>query len=225
MISQKTQVGLLLCLLLAAFPVSAGFVAITVQGVFVPNNNAPGGPEDHLNLNGASYSGVFHYDTEEPLFYLEEEEVFPSGEKFMLGTFYSLPSFFQITNRPNGAADVFHSYTPPSWSVSNFYSDGALPDQILPVWGNFDLDNVEVFTPAWKLRFHDQDFFPGMVAPFAPTFSESDYDAVGFIYENDYVLNISATVEIVPNPAAVWLFGSALGILGWMGRKRACSET
>jgi hypothetical protein len=221
MFPQKTQVCLLLCLLPTAFPVSAAIVAITVQGVFVPNNNAPGGPEDHLNLNDASYSGVFHYDTEEPLFYLEEEEVFPSGEKYMLGAFDSLPSFFQITNRPNGAADVFHSYTPSSWSVLNFYSDGTLPDKILPVWGNFFLDNVEVFTPAWQLRFHDQDFFPGMVAPFAPTFSESDYEAVGYIYENDYILDISATVEIVPIPAAAWLFGSALGLLGWMRRKKA----
>jgi hypothetical protein len=30
-----------------------------------------------------------------------------------------------------------------------------------------------------------------------------------------------ATVNVIPVPAAVWLFGSALGLLGWMRRNRA----
>lgn len=33
--------------------------------------------------------------------------------------------------------------------------------------------------------------------------------------------SIEVTVTPIPVPAAVWLFGSALGLLGWMRRKKA----
>jgi len=35
------------------------------------------------------------------------------------------------------------------------------------------------------------------------------------------VENVRMDVQVVPVPAAVWLFGSALGLLGWMRRKAA----
>jgi hypothetical protein len=35
------------------------------------------------------------------------------------------------------------------------------------------------------------------------------------------VENVRMDVQVVPVPAAVWLFGSALGLLGWMRRKVA----
>jgi len=34
-------------------------------------------------------------------------------------------------------------------------------------------------------------------------------------------ITLVATTEVVPVPAAVWLFGSALGLLGWMRRRAA----
>lgn len=34
-------------------------------------------------------------------------------------------------------------------------------------------------------------------------------------------LQLGATPAVIPNPAAVWLFGSALGLLGWRQRKAA----
>lgn len=36
-----------------------------------------------------------------------------------------------------------------------------------------------------------------------------------------YIDNVSIQADVVPIPAAVWLFGSALGMLGWMRRKVA----
>ncbi len=43
-------------------------------------------------------------------------------------------------------------------------------------------------------------------------------DPSGTEYDGHYVDNVSVTLTAVPLPAAVWLFGSALGILGWMRR-------
>ncbi|NND54990.1 MAG: hypothetical protein HKN56_08485 [Gammaproteobacteria bacterium] len=38
----------------------------------------------------------------------------------------------------------------------------------------------------------------------------------------DYFIdNVSITADIVPIPAAVWLFGSALGLMGWTRRRKA----
>ena len=42
----------------------------------------------------------------------------------------------------------------------------------------------------------------------------------GFVAER-YIISGTLTGTVVPIPAAVWLFGSGLGLLGWMKRKRA----
>ncbi len=67
---------------------------------------------------------------------------------------------------------------------------------------------------------------PFVVAP--PAFGPFDPNALG---EYNFgiqvsqagwgVENVRMDVQVVPVPAAVWLFGSALGLLGWMRRKVA----
>lgn len=49
------------------------------------------------------------------------------------------------------------------------------------------------------------------------TFSEGRTGTDG----TDYGNNLSTTFSVVPVPAAVWLFGSALGLLGWVRRRAA----
>jgi hypothetical protein len=52
----------------------------------------------------------------------------------------------------------------------------------------------------------------------------SGLSAGGFIYHDFSVaplMTVSDPLPEIPVPAAVWLFGSALGLLGWMRRKKA----
>jgi hypothetical protein len=44
---------------------------------------------------------------------------------------------------------------------------------------------------------------------------------VSVLSPDDTATFATFTPEVIPVPAAVWLFGSALGLLGWMRRKKA----
>ncbi len=54
-----------------------------------------------------------------------------------------------------------------------------------------------------------------------PTFTFFTADFIGQTANNSMVFATLDSVAPVPVPAAVWLFGSALGLLGWMRRKTA----
>lgn len=63
----------------------------------------------------------------------------------------------------------------------------------------------------------------------AASLSDCD-DSVMFVYFSDLTADPSTRIDIrldsyaavaVPVPAALWLFASALGLLGWARRKRA----
>lgn len=53
------------------------------------------------------------------------------------------------------------------------------------------------------------------------------FERLEAVFNNDEHIIIGGAVSAVavPVPAAAWLFGTALGILGWSGRKRALTKT
>jgi hypothetical protein len=54
----------------------------------------------------------------------------------------------------------------------------------------------------------------GQLLQFGFRNTASNYDDSGVFYDN-----IALSASVVPIPAAVWLFGSGLGLLGWMRRR------
>jgi hypothetical protein len=65
----------------------------------------------------------------------------------------------------------------------------------------------------------------GTLGPASATYNSSTFASLG-LNQGSYLWSWtgdSITVNIVPIPAAVWLFGSGLGLLGWM-RRRSISQ-
>jgi hypothetical protein len=200
--------------ILGDFPVEAAIVRITIEGSFEPG--PLGSPQDDLNLDGAVFTGVYQYNTNAALVYVAEEEVFPSMEKFMLVNYWGLSSAFTISGRPNGATDVSHTYS-PYFYLHNFYPGSTRADSlgIAAIGETFQIEGGARMVPSFSLDFFDGEFFPAMDIPLPPTFNNGDFEEPLWGYD-DYLFLYSASVATVPVPAAVWLFGSALGLIGWM---------
>jgi len=82
----------------------------------------------------------------------------------------------------------------------------GFPQLFMPIQDYYELDSaygpVTSFTPSALL---------GVVG-----------SSIGPLdFSNISELTFTATTTVVPIPAAVWLFGSGLGLLGWMRRRQA----
>lgn len=103
------------------------------------------------------------------------------------------------TNEPQAASDAEISAELAVYILPNapFVADfGALIFEIVPLSGGTVLDQGQLFLT------------PGLGTTFAST---------TLAFDDASQLQASA----IPVPAAVWLFGSALGLLGWMRRRQA----
>ncbi len=162
-------------------------------------------------------------------------------------TFASGSTIEKVIDAPSADAEEFHNQTTHIWFTADEAGGGlellfdfnqAHDISTLHFWNytseSFDVDNVD-FT------FFNQNNVevgalsiqpalgssPGILAQdivlaaplnvqFVTAFltgsnNEVDFQNIGF----------TAEVSIIPVPAAAWLFGSALGLLGWMRRKAA----
>jgi hypothetical protein len=69
---------------------------------------------------------------------------------------------------------------------------------------------------AYKFSNYFGDPWRGFPETDADAHSTNRLDSASYVYEGHYLVNST----IVPIPAAVWLFGSALAGLGWLRRKQ-----
>ncbi len=120
-----------------------------------------------------------------------------------------------------GALGVFDISSPPSWNFGN------APGSELNLSVNWGLDPVNPI----EGYVHDTLYFEfnstltnsGGVASISPGSYEYESRSYGPSPEGGYTLwtdnIVSGTVSAVPIPAAVWLFGSGLGLLGFVRRR------
>ena len=129
----------------------------------------------------------------------------------------------------SGAGIVFDSTAPPTTSIdgsgiAEFYVTSISPFAIdfsafsavttscvgaPSVCGAITTDVL--FLDAIKYR---------LLLDFDPTFTQFNGQLVGQTSNNSMIFaNLSNVAGVVPVPAAVWLMGSALGLLGWIRRR------
>jgi hypothetical protein len=91
----------------------------------------------------------------------------------------------------------------------------------------FVLRDMRLF---WGERFSGTDFLSDESLPSSlpvpgsgtggVALSFATFDAGGSVIDEHVVIGIINTISVIPIPAAVWLFGSALAGLGWIRRKQ-----
>jgi hypothetical protein len=91
-------------------------------------------------------------------------------------------------------------------------------------WYEFSIDGLDIDLAAgtyWLGHHHDfstETVFAALATGNTGTYLQTDGD--GFQYTGSGVISQQIRTNTVPVPAAVWLFGSALGGLGWMRRRK-----
>jgi hypothetical protein len=200
----------------------------TLQDVFLTGN----GVYSSTAVADQEFSGSFTYDI---------TGISDSFDDGFVADYYLDNGSFGVTDGTtavNGdlvTVEVFNDWT---CGVSLYFTCASLTD----IFGETITETVEM--DGWAL-YGDVDFFtvvidydslntdiflPGDTAiralpPWTLPSGADDKELFWlFDYDSEGNLTFGAwgtldTVQVVPVPAAIWLFGSALGLMGWMRRK------
>jgi hypothetical protein len=188
---------------------SAAIVTYEVSGTFSDNlfGSAPPSTFPFPNLINGSFDGHFQLDTDQIV----------SG---INGNTYALYSV---------DIDIVDSFNITIHTITDLASSQlrtVSTQQIALFFG----DSADTAPIPNDLRLFFNGVFPGENALPTPEEITSGVFGGGFTSVTAdpnppldfWGLDVaSAVVHVVPVPAAVWLFGSALGLLGWMRRKAA----
>lgn len=94
---------------------------------------------------------------------------------------------------------------------------------------NLTIEDSGSDTSSFSVDWLDLPFSGSYLIPFSSLAGDADLTSVDIItvfntmptIQDDSILMAIGQIRVVPVPAAVWLFGSALGLLAWMRRRTA----
>jgi hypothetical protein len=227
------SIALAIVLSVASAGANATLVRVTYGGqleLASSNPNLPP-PADLYNLDGAMAEWVFVYDpdagprltTTPPRGVPQQEPGFlysDCGGYVLHYCNYDTTASVSFRDRPNGALNSAVSlpdaYLEASASTSSAWnlrpsgiSTGEFSGLYLSTAG-FNSSSTNVPMPF------------GMSDYYSAYWSEPYINNTSLPYNEGYYRVLQPyliATEVVPIPAAVWLFGSALGVMGWMRRK------
>lgn len=195
---------------------SAAFVQVETSGSLARTHGT-----DELGLDGSLMTFTVVYDT--------EAAPYLDGVNGTVAYAHYWPSSATVsfTNRAGGAPDLLFGFAgdePPLTTINDF--SGSTDDHLWITSRFVTIDGTAVAIPFQHIYF-SQDFFPGSASAPLPGFTAADVSLVqagGLSTENGAVYSLSSlgvATKVVPVPAAVWLFGSALGAVAVVRRRRS----
>jgi hypothetical protein len=162
-----------------------------------------------------SFEFRFLGDTDD-LYYVNTPGVITPSDPYIV--------FNDIDNGQFSVAGFGSGFLTGSWEVTaqhqiTFYG----PSSTISV-GNGLVFSMPIFDQSYHL---EESYYSLADGDNLPEYSVIDFDPLQFMQTSAGQLNftginsVAFTATVVPIPAAVWLFGSGLGLLGWFRRKAA----
>jgi hypothetical protein len=218
---------------LAPAAANAAIVHVVIEDTLVQYGGSGGDP---LNLEGATLRTVHTYDDS-----LTAHTNAGSGTwSSQTYTQAMISTTYVITNRSNGAEDYYRSVS--DGSISHLFRDDYGPTALSFNNTTLTIGGVElIIDPRVHYYFGDEPNSLPSVADWTSYIEGSNFaseyggsprigngggnvlDPAFISYRGDSASAYGAVYAegalppgLVPIPAAVWLFGSSLGLLGWM---------
>lgn len=205
--------------LLGPLPGAAAIVQWQTHGIIDLTSG-----DDTFSLEGAHFSGTYSYDTSTAAAFVNT-----GFANLVTARYPALTAQVIYTDRPDGAPDLILDLA-PTLQTTNVFPAGAPQRDTLTIGTTVvaveGMGNLVV--PSQNVYFAGQDYFPGTDPAPLPAFAAGD---VQFFQFGNFAAGGSSyqfpsstagfSVQIVPLPAAAWLFLSALGLAAGVRRSRA----